>query len=120
MYKHCFLEACPMKKLFGFLLTVLIIYVIYLDLSVGTLPAANPKQADAKVETIKKHKTGMPSFQAKVKPGDTVISIVEHQLDEPLPVAITNLIEDFKKLNPGKSPEKIQIGSTYHFPDYSK
>ncbi|MGG1677429.1 hypothetical protein ACIFOT_16960 [Neobacillus sp. NRS-1170] len=109
-----------MKKLFGFLLTVLIIYVIYLDLTVGTLTPSPVKQVDAKVETVMKKATGLPSFEAKVKPGETVISIVEHRLEKPLPVAITDLIEDFKKLNQGHNPEKIQIGSTYHFPDYSK
>ncbi|MDN3018545.1 hypothetical protein PH210_20380 [Paenibacillus sp. BSR1-1] len=109
-----------MKKLFGFLLTVLVIYVIYLDLTVGTLTPSPAKQVDAKVETVIKKQSGLPSFEAKVKPGETVISIVEHRLEKPLPVSITDLIEDFKKLNQGRNPEKIQIGSTYHFPDYSK
>jgi hypothetical protein len=110
-----------MKKLFGFLLAVLIIYVIYIDLTVGTLPSSLTKQVDAKIETQNTQlKTDIPAFEAKVEPGETVISIVEHQLDKPLPVSITILIKDFQKLNPGKTPEKIQIGSTYHFPDYSK
>lgn len=114
-----------MKKLFGLLLSILIIYVIYFDLTVGTLPSATTQQVDAKVENITtqnktKPKTEIPAFEAKVKPGETVISIVENQLDRALPVSIGELIEDFKKLNPGKSPEKIQIGSTYIFPDYSK
>jgi hypothetical protein len=108
-----------MKKIFGFLFAILIIYVIYFDLTVGTLPS-NTKQVDAKVETVTKiTETDIPSFEAKVKPGETVISIVEHQIDKSLPVSIKDLITDFQKLNPGKSPEKIQIGSTYHFPDYS-
>lgn len=110
-----------MKKLFGFLFAILVIYVIYFDLTIGTLPASNSKQVDAKVETTvtKKHKSDIPSFDAEVQPGQTVISIVEHELKKPLPVSITDLIEDFRKLNPGQTPEKIQIGSTYHFPDYS-
>jgi hypothetical protein len=108
-----------MKKLFGFLLSVLIIYVIYFDLTVGTLPTSHTQQMNAKVETIAKPNTDLPSFSAMVKPGETVISIVEHQIKKPLPVSITDLIEDFQKLNPGQTPEKIQIGSTYHFPDYS-
>jgi hypothetical protein len=110
-----------MKKLFGFLLAVLMIYVIYIDLTVGTLPSSQTTQVDAKIETPKTElKTDLPSFEAKVEPGETVISIVEHQLDKQLPVSITDLIQDFRKLNPGETPEKIQIGSTYHFPDYSK
>ncbi|MEH7353168.1 hypothetical protein V7150_06245 [Neobacillus drentensis] len=110
-----------MKKLFGFLFAILIIYVIYFDLTIGTLPASNSKQVGAKVETVsKKPKTDIHSFEAEVQPGETVISIVEHKLKKPLPVSITDLIEDFRKLNPGQTPEKIQIGATYHFPDYSK
>ncbi|MFJ7729726.1 hypothetical protein ACIQXV_26945 [Neobacillus sp. NPDC097160] len=110
-----------MKKLFGFLFVILVIYVIYFDLTVGTLPASKSKQVDAKVETTvtKEHKSDIPSFDAEVQPGETVISIVEHELKKPLPVSITDLIEDFRKLNPGQTPEKIQIGSTYQFPDYS-
>ena len=109
-----------MKKLFGFLLAVLILYVIYIDLTVGTLPASLTQQVDAKIETKIKQKVNIASFEAKVEPGETVISIVEHQINKPLPVPINDLIEDFRKLNPGETPEKIQIGSTYHFPDYSK
>lgn len=110
-----------MKTLFGILLSILIIYVIYFDLTVGTLPApANGQvEANATKTKIQKPNVAIPSFSEKVKPGETVISIVEHRLGKPLPVSISELIEDFQALNPGKSPEKIQIGSTYHFPDYS-
>jgi hypothetical protein len=120
MYKLSFLEASPMKKIFTFFLSVLIIYVIYFDLTVGTLPSSHTQYVDAKVKTITMPKTDIPSFEKKVKPGETVISIVEHQLNKPLPVSITELIEDFQKLNPDRNPEQIQIGSIYHFPDYSK
>jgi hypothetical protein len=109
-----------MKKLFGLVLTVLVMYVIYIDLTIGTLPKVSTQKVDAQVETAQKPIAGLPSFQAKVEPGETVISIVEHRIKKPLPVSITDLIKDFRKLNPGKTPEKIQIGSTYQFPDYSK
>ncbi len=56
----------------------------------------------------------------KVEPGETLISIVESHIEKSLPVSIDQLIEDFQTLNPGQAPEKIQIGSTYQFPDYSK
>lgn len=119
MYKLSFLEACTMKKLFGVLFAILIIYVIYIDLTVGTLPnATQTVEAEAKVTS--QPESGLPSFAAKVKPGETVISIVEHHINKALPVSIDDLIHDFGTLNPGKTPEKIQIGSTYQFPDYSK
>ncbi|MBM7651650.1 hypothetical protein [Neobacillus cucumis] len=113
-----------MKKLIGFLLSILVIYVIYYDLTVGTLPTSPAQKVDAKVEQVTPssslNSTTIPSFDAKVEPGDTVMSIVEHRINKSLPVSITELIEDFQTLNGGKSPEKIQIGLTYHFPDYSK
>ncbi|GHH97012.1 hypothetical protein [Neobacillus kokaensis] len=109
-----------MKNLVGILFAVLVIYVIYFDLTVGTLPSSAVTQEEAVKTTIQKPTVDLPSFQATVKPGQTVISIVEHELGKSLPVSITDLINDFKILNPGKSPEKIQIGSTYHFPDYGK
>lgn len=108
-----------MRKLFGVLFAVLVLYVIYFDLTVGTLPSSAINREEVINETTQKSKTALPSFEAKVKPGETVISIVEYQLGKPLPVSITDLINDFKKLNPGQHPEKIRIGSTYHFPDYS-
>ncbi|WP_462412235.1 LysM peptidoglycan-binding domain-containing protein [Neobacillus sp. Marseille-QA0830] len=109
-----------MKKLIGLLIAILIIYVIYFDLTVGTLGKSSPETTEVNAAYTVEPETEIPSFSAKVKPGETVISIVEHHIDKELPVSISALIEDFEQLNPGESPEKIQIGSTYHFPDYSK
>ncbi|NRD80772.1 LysM peptidoglycan-binding domain-containing protein [Bacillus sp. BRMEA1] len=110
-----------MKKLFGVLFAALVIYIIYFDLTVGTLPAAiTAQKVDSHAVVVEKTKPVLPSFDAKVKPGDTLVSIVEHKLGKSLPVSINDLIEDFQQLNPGKSAEKIKIGATYHFPDYSK
>jgi hypothetical protein len=109
-----------MKGLFGVLLVILIVYAIYIDLTVGTLPNTNTTNLEAAPTSavVKQVKSNMPVFEEKVKPGDTVISIVEHHINKPLPVSITDLIDDFRKLNPGENPEKIQIGVTYQFPDY--
>jgi hypothetical protein len=109
-----------MKNFFGILLLFLILYVIYFDLTVGTLPNAHTQKVDAVTENVGKPLKGMPAFAAKVKPGETAITIVEHHINKPIPVSITDLIEDFRQLNPGQRPEKIQIGATYQFPDYSK
>jgi hypothetical protein len=109
-----------MKNLLLLLLSFLIIYSIYFDLSVGTLPL--PHSSTAKVDAVAKPETKskIPYFEFKVEPGDTLITIVEHQIKKSLPVSITRLIHDFEALNPGHSAEKIQIGTSYRFPDYSK
>jgi hypothetical protein len=109
-----------MKKLLGFLFAVLVVYVIYIDLTIGTLPSAYSQKAEAQTETIQKQAPRMAYFEEKVAPGETLISVVEHHLNKPIPVSITDLISDFTKLNPGQAAEKIKIGATYKFPDYSK
>ncbi|XJZ26243.1 hypothetical protein ACF5W4_12670 [Bacillota bacterium Lsc_1132] len=107
-----------MKKLFGVLLLLIIIYSVYFDLTTGTLPQGGSQKAEAVVKT--KPVSRIPYFEAKVKPGETVMTIVEHQINKPLPVSIPKLIRDFQSLNRGQAAEKIQIGQTYQFPDYSK
>ncbi|AIM15620.1 MULTISPECIES: hypothetical protein [Neobacillus] len=109
-----------MKKLVGLILVILTIYVIFIDLTVGTIPSVSKTTVESTIEDTKEPKSDIPSFQAKVNPGETVITIVEHHLNQPLPIPISDLIKDFQQLNPGIKPEEIQIGSTYHFPDYSK
>lgn len=109
-----------MKRIFLFLFGLLTIYVIYIDLTAGTLPQAETQKPEQTVVTMTNVKSAMDSFEAEVEPGETLISIVENHIKKPLPVSIDQLIKDFQSLNPNLSPEKIQIGSTYEFPDYSK
>jgi hypothetical protein len=109
-----------MKRIFLFLFGLLTIYVIYIDLTAGTLPQDEPQKLEQTVVTMSNVESSVNSFEAEVEPGETLISIVENHIKKPLPVSIEELIEDFQRLNPGLSPEKIQIGSTYEFPDYSK
>lgn len=103
-----------MRKIFGALFSLLIIYSIYFDLTVGTLPLASSKTAEA----IIKADSSLPFFEAKVRPGETLITIVENKANKSIPVSITDLISDFKYLNPGQSSEKIQVGKVYRFPNY--
>ena len=108
-----------MKKFLGVLLSLIVLYAIYFDLTTGTLPQASSQKADAVIQTTKTTAT-IPYFEAKVEPGETVLTIVEHQIKKPLPVSISKLIRDFQALNTGKTAETIQIGQTYRFPDYTK
>lgn len=103
-----------MKRLFGAIIIVLILYVIYHDLNDGTLPTENKKNDAIPVSTV----TDMTYIEEVVKPGDTVLTIVKKNSQNPLPVSITKLIADFQKLNAGKKPEEIQIGENYKFPTY--
>jgi uncharacterized membrane protein len=106
-----------MKKLFGAFVILLICYIVFFDLVHGTLPQSSEKAAEI-VSTAKS--VELSFFEKRVKAGDTVLTIVENRLESPIPVSITEIVTDFKVLNKGITPEKIQIGKTYLFPDYSK
>jgi hypothetical protein len=108
------------KRIFLFLFGLLTIYVIYIDLTAGTLPKDETQKQEQTVATMSTPDVTINAFEAEVEPGETLISIVESHIKKPLPVSIEELVKDFRSLNSGQAPEKIQIGSTYQFPDYSK
>lgn len=107
-----------MKKLAGVLLSVLVIYVIFYDLNHGTLPAGHNPSMEA--STIPSAETDAGFFEKKVNPGETVLSIIELNLDGPIPVGIDQVVSDFSELNNGLQPEEIKSGETYKFPKYSQ
>ncbi|MGM0900094.1 MAG: hypothetical protein ACQEXB_03090 [Bacillota bacterium] len=104
-----------MKKLVGFLFIVLAVYSIYNDLTHGSLPTpVSTNIIEAK--TVSQDTT--PFFEQEIHPGDTVLSILEQNLDGSLPVSITEAVADFQELNNGTPPEEIIIGNSYKFPNY--
>ncbi|MBP3039647.1 hypothetical protein J9303_09120 [Bacillaceae bacterium Marseille-Q3522] len=104
-----------MKRLVGLILTMLISLAIIYDLRTGTLPREEPESIEAAspaaVEDI-------AFFEKEITAGDTLISIVEEQLQSAIPVTIPEVISDFQQLNNGLPPEDMQMGETYKFPDY--
>ncbi|KOP83463.1 hypothetical protein ACFFHH_09545 [Cytobacillus solani] len=104
-----------MKRLVALLLAALTIFVIYYDLSKGTLPVDNEQSIEATSMT----NTAESFFEKKVNPGETVLSIIEQKMKGPLPVSITDVISDFSNLNSGLKPEELKYGETYKFPLYS-
>ncbi|OCA91125.1 hypothetical protein A8F94_04500 [Bacillus sp. FJAT-27225] len=108
-----------MKKLIATLFTIALIASVYVDLTSGTLPAATApigKHPEQKKETSS---PATPHFKATVKPGQTLLSIVEEYGAGNPGVPISKLITDFETLNPGSTPESLQAGKTYLFPSYS-
>ncbi|MEQ2526200.1 hypothetical protein EKG37_05260 [Robertmurraya yapensis] len=110
-----------MKRLFGLVIIALILFIIYYDLSKGTLPITIETTTAAQVENTEQENVTveMDYFEKEVVSGDTVLSIIESQLDSAIPVSIQEVINDFSSLNKGISVEKIQIGKTYKFPNYA-
>lgn len=102
------------------------IFSIYYDLSNGTIPIITQEQtntpaisaAEVTEQPSDIENTSNTYIDVEVKPGDTVLTIAERIANKPIPVSITQLIEDFQAMNEGITPEKIQIGKTYRFPMY--
>ncbi|WP_456274023.1 hypothetical protein [Bacillus sp. AK031] len=112
-----------MKKLYIFLVIMIVSYSIYYDLKAGSLPKV--AEVTVTVHNQPSHENEEPVqanspeyFTVKVKSGDTILSLMEQQLDGPLPVPIDQLITDFEILNEGQSPHEIQIGRSYKLPNY--
>lgn len=105
-----------MKKIAVALFIFTLIISIYTDLTKGSLPANRHVQVE-EVKEVKNPTPGHPFYKATIMPGQTLLSIVEQKHGK-APVPIKKMIEDFQKLNPGVTPEKLQIGEEYLFPIY--
>ncbi|MCI1593598.1 LysM peptidoglycan-binding domain-containing protein [Heyndrickxia oleronia] len=107
-----------MKKILAFVAVIIVIYSIYIDLNFGTIPAISHA---SEVKENTKPSTAKKPFSYKeiiIKPGDTVLSVVEEVNKIPLSVSIDKVINDFIQLNNGIKPEEIQIGQIYKIPLY--
>jgi len=116
-----------MKRL-GVLLFVLVLgYIFYYDIKIGTLPMLSSYKKTTAAQTIKKEETTTKQSKKEetdvtykaieVKTGETVLSITEQINKKKIP-SIEKVIDDFKQLNKSTSATKIQIGKTYKFPLY--
>ncbi|MCM3761465.1 hypothetical protein M3212_11790 [Alkalihalobacillus oceani] len=116
-----------MKRLVTVAVVSMILYCTYYDLSIGTLPNGLTKAAETEQEE-QSHPGGeqpvppplaqAPYQEVIVEPGHTVLSIVEHLHEGPIPASIQEIVYDFKELNQGLEPEDMQIGKVYRFPLY--
>ncbi|RSK27862.1 hypothetical protein EJF36_13785 [Bacillus sp. HMF5848] len=117
-----------MKKLLFVLISLFLAWVIYVDLSKGTIPLTpllttnSPPQTsemrDDQGMDIDASNTDNTYKAVHVQSGDTVLTIVERLHDEQLPISIQQVIEDFENLNPGVQANNIQTNKTYYFPLY--
>lgn len=120
-----------MKRL-GVLLFVLVLgYIFYYDIKIGTLPMLSSYKKTSAAQTIKKENTDTKQNKEKeteketdtaykaieVKTGDTVLSITEAINKKKIP-SIEKVIDDFKQLNKNTPATKIQVGKSYKFPLY--
>ncbi|MCR2820404.1 hypothetical protein [Lederbergia panacisoli] len=109
-----------MKKIAALIATLILIYSVYYDLTTGVIPRSSAESSVqiVDIQTIPVQQD--PFMEVEIKPGDTVISIIEGLQQGPLPVPIAQIVSDFEELNNGAKPEQIQIGKTYKFPAYNQ
>lgn len=103
-----------MKRLLLFLTTCFIGFIIYFDLTTGTLPTPEVKAGQSPAQA---EKSAIPYTEVTIEPGDTLLTISEKEQGG-LNVSIETLIRDFGELNNGLNPEEMQIGKTYKIPSY--
>ncbi|WP_409289303.1 hypothetical protein [Peribacillus sp. SCS-37] len=109
-----------MKRFLFLLALCFILFIIYYDLTRGTLQnqaAATPAVQAEPPGKADRTEPRMDYVEVQIAPGDTILSLIEEQegkITEP----IENIIKDFQALNKDLSPEDIQIGKTYKIPSY--
>ena len=120
-----------MKRLGIFLFVLVLGYIFYYDIKIGTLPKLSSYKKTNAAETIKQERTKTKQKKEnkveketdvtyktiEVKTGDTVLSITEAINKKKIP-SIEKVIDDFKQLNKNTSATKIQLGKSYKFPLY--
>ena len=116
-----------MKRLGIFLFVLVLGYIFYYDIKIGTLPMLSSYKKTTAAQTIKKEETTTKQSKKEetdvtykaieVKTGETVLSITEQINKKKIP-SIEKVIDDFKELNKSTSATKIQIGKSYKFPLY--
>lgn len=108
-----------MKRLLTFLIICFVIFIVYYDITSGTLPQMIP--TDFKKNSLpvnnSAHKSKLSFIEITIKPGDTLLSIIERE-EGSLPQSIESIVTDFQELNEGLRPEQMQIGKTYKIPNY--
>ncbi|XXM73725.1 hypothetical protein ACQ0QQ_07490 [Lysinibacillus sphaericus] len=121
-----------MKRMFIFFGIIILLYSVYYDLNKGTLNLLTEKEstsATSRPREMKKENVESAALTAEtdvsqtyiekeIKPGDTVLSLVEESMQGSLSVSIEQVVTDFEELN-NTTPGKIQIGRTYKIPLYA-
>lgn len=105
-----------MKRIFMILAVLITVYVIYIDLSEGTLQT---KVEEPSIEVQAHQQTSLQYFQQEVQAGDTVLTIIDGYTEGGISVSLETIVKDFKSLNNNLNPEDMQIGKTYLFPTYN-
>ena len=115
-----------MKRIVLFISVLFALFIVYYDLTTGTLPGTadqtaasptQPPQEPSEPANKPQGQTTRDSIEVTIKPGDTLLSLIEQEsgtAEQPM----DTIIADFQSLNEGLKPEDMQIGHTYKIPVY--
>lgn len=119
------------KKGLLIIFTILFFLSVIHDLKEGTFHkevSSNVKVSNEMAANIDRNQTKVPDKEPemerfivkayKVKPGDTVLTIVEKINVNGPPVSMNQMILDFQNLNPEVNVHKIKVDQIYQFPVY--
>ncbi|GAC89634.1 LisM domain containing protein [Anoxybacillus flavithermus NBRC 109594] len=102
-----------MKKVVTLLIFIAICAIAYHDVTDGTIHTI-------RAEKTNKRTNELPYREITVQRGDTLLSIIEREMNGKLPVSIDQLITDFQALNPHVNAHSLQAGKTYRIPLYKQ
>lgn len=108
-----------MKRLLAFLAILSILFIMYYDITTGTLPQMSPSSSkESTIPVNQAHdKSKLRYIDVTMKRGDTLLSIIERE-EGSLTQSIETIVTDFQELNEGLKPEQMQVGKTYKIPNY--
>ncbi|WP_085991892.1 hypothetical protein [Oceanobacillus senegalensis] len=106
-----------LKRYFMYIFIILLLISIYKDLSLS-IPGTNQTLTD-QVHIF--NEVDFTIMKVKVSPGDTVLSIVEEINKQHLKhFESSQILTDFKQINPGVNPYELESHNYYFFPLYNK
>lgn len=107
------------KRMSIYLLFLLLFISIYKDLTTE-IPENIPQTTVPQYDNIKKV-PGVTGIKVQVRPGDTVLSVVEqlNKDNQKINTDITRIIADFEKVNPHVDPYNLNSHDFYYFPLYN-
>lgn len=102
------------KRLFLYLFIILLLISVYKDIMSG-----HHIPGDQLVENKQSVSMDFQVTQIKVKPGETVLSIIEKINNHDIQTrSVSQIIDDFKLANPNTDPYQLKAGNFYYFPLY--
>ncbi|WP_217586721.1 hypothetical protein [Lentibacillus saliphilus] len=101
------------KRMTVYVFLYLLVTSVYHDITTGTGFEQNTTEPSSPSSSTIDDQSVV---KVKIRPGDTVLSIMEQIHSDSNKIEIDTIIEDFRKLNPKADPYHLKVGNVYYFP----